>query len=252
MLLRDGRPGPEVLMVKRAARGPFPNLYVFPGGKVDESEQVDGLRAHCKGLDDATASYRLGLSDGGLKYWVACARECFEETGVLLARSGDGSPIGPDLAQMERLRQYRQRLNAGESQLMTDLCVGEDLHLHLGDIAYSAHWITPKIEKKRFNTRFFVAAMPGDQEPVHDGQEVVDSLWIRPEDALKAGEAGTMGLIMPTIENLKSLLGFSSAAEAVQARAAVQEIPAILPKFVKIDGVWTGLLPEDPRYEDYD
>ena len=251
MLLRDSQQGPEVLLVKRAARGPFPSLHVFPGGKLNESEEVRSLEPLSQGLDDATASKTLNIPEGGLRYWFACARECFEETGVLLAHTANGKPLGGDGEQYHRLQEYRRRLNAGENGLMGELCRSEKLQLQLGGVVYSAHWITPKIEIKRFDTRFFVAAMPEDQTPVHDGKELVDSVWIRPQDALDASGGGDINLILPTIENLKSLCGFDSCEAVLAARSAAQ-VNAILPKFVKIDGSWTGLLPSDPRYNDYD
>lgn len=252
MLLRDAASGPEVLLVKRAAKGPFPSLYVFPGGTLNEDEKALPLAmaGRCKGLDDNAASRRLGLTQGGLGYWLACIRECFEETGVLLATEEDGTTVGADSEQRERLKEYRQQLNSGDGGVMVRMCRDESLFLQMAQIGYSSHWITPKIERKRFNTRFFVATMPADQTPVHDGRELVDSIWMRPEAALKASEAGEINMILPTISNLKSLIGFDGAQKAVASRSA-QEIPTIMPKFVKIDQQWVGLMPDDPRYGDY-
>ena len=86
LLVRDCAKELEVLMVKRSKRPPFGNLYVFPGGKIDESDKGLNIANYCNGLDDKHASTKLGIEEGGLSYWVACVRECFEEVGILLAK----------------------------------------------------------------------------------------------------------------------------------------------------------------------
>ena len=95
MLIRDHPSGLQVYMVKRPGRGDFPDLHVFPGGKVDEDDWQPDL---CPMLTDQEASARLGVAAGGLRYWVAVARECFEECGVLLANAA-GGPVQLDAAQ---------------------------------------------------------------------------------------------------------------------------------------------------------
>ena len=85
LVLRDSEEGMEVLMVKRSKKPPFENLYVFPGGKIDEGDCSKDLESYCDGHNDQEASLTLGLNNGGLSYWVACIRECFEEVGILLA-----------------------------------------------------------------------------------------------------------------------------------------------------------------------
>ncbi len=91
MLVRDGADGLEVFMLRRALGASFAGgVYVFPGGRVDAADHAAELEAICDDLDDRQASARLGLDRGGLAYWVAAIRECFEEAGVLLARPVDG------------------------------------------------------------------------------------------------------------------------------------------------------------------
>lgn len=251
ILLRDGSEGPEVLMVQRAARGPFPSLHVFPGGKVDQAgDDPAQLQAVCGNFSDGEASARLGVAQGGIRYWIACVRECFEETGILLATRRGGAPLAIDADMRQRLARWRSRLNADEASLL-EMCLSEELELSLRALAYTSHWITPKIEKKRFNTRFFVACMPDRQSSEHDGRELVDTQWIPLNKVLAMSEAGAINLILPTISNLNELMDGDTAAEIVANRAQLSEIPTILPKFVKIDGEWTGLLPGDPRYHRY-
>ena len=90
LLIRDSDEGLQVLMVKRSKRPPFENLYVFPGGKIDQSDKDQKLVNFSSTLDDKLASNKLGIDEGGLSYWVACIRECFEEVGVLLAKRNNG------------------------------------------------------------------------------------------------------------------------------------------------------------------
>ena len=79
LVLRDSKQGMEVLMVKRSKRPPFGNLYVFPGGKIDDHDHSSDYDNYCDRLDDISASDKLGIKDGALSYWIACIRECFEE-----------------------------------------------------------------------------------------------------------------------------------------------------------------------------
>ena len=94
ILLRQGRDGPEVLMLQRTKNAAFlGGAYVFPGGSLDPHDSA--LHERVRGLDDAQASARLGVPSGGLAYYVAAIRECFEEAGILLLCDRSGAPISP-------------------------------------------------------------------------------------------------------------------------------------------------------------
>ena len=110
MIVRDADDGIEVYMVKRPGKGDFPDLYVFPGGKVDEDDWQPSL---CPNMTDSDASVRLGIDEGALRYLIAVARECFEEVGVLLARDVSGIHV-PDAEQREVQAELRSKLLAGE------------------------------------------------------------------------------------------------------------------------------------------
>ena len=145
-------------MVQRPGRGVFPNLHVFPGGKVEGGDH--GLDHLCRELTDAEASAALGLAHGGLRYWVTAIRECFEECGVLLAYR-DGALFQPrDDAEQTRFDAYRNQLIGGDIDL-PELARREELVLATDRVHYFSHWITPESAPARFDTRFFVAAMPG-------------------------------------------------------------------------------------------
>ena len=104
------------------------------------------LKSGFKGFfGDKELSNILGEDKGGLAYWVACIRECFEEAGILIAYREDGSPFDPsDSEERERFVDYRNRLNAGEA-VLENMCEEENLTLATARLAYLAHWITPKI-----------------------------------------------------------------------------------------------------------
>src|SRR5436190_16422712 len=94
MLVRDGAEGMEVFMLRRNLNSDFVGgAYVFPGGAVDQPDRHADLEAISEGRSDDQASQLLGIDRGGLAYWVAAIRECFEEAGVLLAYDADGEIV---------------------------------------------------------------------------------------------------------------------------------------------------------------
>jgi len=252
MLVRDGDEGLEVFMLRRTLNAAFAGgMYVFPGGRVDDADHGADLEPICDGLDDGPASDILQISRGGLAYWVAAIRECFEEAGVLLARRGSESDaIRFDTAEVVAgFEQHRARLNSGEVSFM-EICVAEDLQLITDAIHYVSHWITPVGEVRRFDTRFFLARAPQAQIPLHDNSETIASLWVRPSDALERFRAGELAMIPPTIRNLEFLLPHATADEALRAAAEVGTPPAILPKLrVDDEGRVIGIaMPDDADY----
>lgn len=205
--------GIEVLMVRRAAGAVFAaGMYVFPGGRVETADGDDDVARFVTGLDDAAACALLGVEAGGLAHWVAAIRECFEETGVLLASGGDGDE--PD-----RLAADRRAVHAGELS-MAELCRRHGLVLDAGALRYVAHWVTPAGEtSRRFDTRFFLAAAPPGQDGAHDEIELVDSRWVSPSAALAAAARGELMMMPPTISNLELVAGCSGVVEALQRAA---------------------------------
>ena len=123
-------------------------------------------------MTDEVASQLLGVKSGGLNYWIACIRECFEECGVLLAYRSSGEVFGSsDESEKEILKEYRDKLNKGEPVLL-ELCQKLDLQLAVDRLAYISHWVTPKSEAKRYSTHFFIALFPEGQTAKHDGSAV--------------------------------------------------------------------------------
>jgi len=226
MLVRDatdGDPGVEVFMLRRTGRASFAaGMYVFPGGRVDAADGIDEIEPFCSGLDDANASTQLGMESGGLAYWVAAIRECFEEAGILLAAKRDGSPL--TLNEDDRHGVHDGTLS------MLDLCKRDDLVLDVSTTQYVDYWLTPIGEPRRFDTRFFVTEAPAGQDGLHDDKETVESLWIRPAEALKMQADGELMMMPPTIKNLRWLDDFDTAGDAVDAGEAITDPVRILPQ----------------------
>jgi 8-oxo-dGTP pyrophosphatase MutT (NUDIX family) len=244
----------RVLMLRRTAGAVFGgDMWVYPGGRVDDEDEAIAA-GHVVGLDAAEANRRLGLTRGGLgglAYWVAALRECFEEAGILLARrAGDGEAIDvSDAATVARLQQRRAALNAG-STTFADIIRDEGVVLDATRIHYIAHWITPLGPPRRFDTRFFLAAAPTGQVAAHDDNEIVHHDWVAPGHAVEAWRADRMAMMSPTARMLMSLAAFDRAADAVAAAAADVEAHQI--RVRRIDETYHILLPGDDGWDDGD
>jgi 8-oxo-dGTP pyrophosphatase MutT (NUDIX family) len=257
MLVRDVESGSgiEVFMLRRTLAAAFAGgMYVFPGGRVDDADGTAEVEAVSDGLTDGEASALLGVATGGLAYWTAAIRECFEEAGVLMARHATGHRSGdivrfddPDVVQ--RFDHHRHAVHDGALSII-DLCEQESLRLCAGDLRYVSHWITPVGEVRRFDTRFFVTQAPPAQEPLHDDGETIASLWVSPTQALSRFRNGELAMIPPTLENLKFLADHHTAGAVMAAAAAIATPRPILPRLrVDAEGRVTGVsLPDDPDY----
>ena len=204
MLLRDHVEfGLQVLMVRRNLNSDFVGgAFVFPGGAVDPSDAGPAIERRSLGRSDADASAILGLPTGGLAYWVAVLRECFEEAGILLARDAIGTMLSLDgPADAERYAAHRQALN-DRSTSFAAIAEEEDLHLDVAGVHYFAHWITPEGAPRRYDTRFFVAKAPDGQTPANDQSETIADIWITPAEALAAHRREEIEMVLPTIRTV--------------------------------------------------
>ncbi len=232
ILLRDegGAAGPfSVLMLKRHGSITFPGVHAFPGGVLDAAD------AHAAGAS-LPAEQRWAPPDEGdappdaLPYWVAALRELFEEVGILLAHRGGRLVEGP---LTDDLLALRPRLHAREpfGALLSGLGL-----VAATDRVYSfARWVTPKVNPRRFDTRFLVARAPAGQEPVIDGTETVAAEWLTPQAALEAYEAARIELIPPTVRTLDDLARFPSV-DAVLADARRRIVRAASPDIMASGG----------------
>lgn len=213
---------PEVFMLQRTRKAAFlPGAYVFPGGALDEDDASERAARRVLGLTDAQASARLGLASGGLAYWVAAARECFEESGILLAADAAGREVEPELA--AALAHLRVPLNAGALSF-SELLERENLYVPAREIAYYSHWITAPGRPRRFSTRFFVACAPRGQAGAHDSSETVHSVWVSPRAALEQDRRRELELIFPTRSTLADLAAFATPRAVLEHALGLGDI----------------------------
>lgn len=206
-------------MLRRHAGASFmAGAWVFPGGKLEEA---DGrIPGHL--VDDPAAP--------DLAVRVAAVRETFEEAGVLLGRLPDGRhPTIADLDAMGAARaqaRLNDRADAWDWSVWLD---DHDLVLEVGALGFASWWITPEAEPKRFDTRFYVAAVPPEQDARHDDVEASHSMWTTPEAALEASRRGDALVVPPTRRNLEELAAFGSARAAIDHARTTPDPTPILP-----------------------
>ena len=250
LLLRDEPGGLEVFMVRRHLNSDFVGgAYVFPGGSLDPDDLAPAVLARLAGVSDADAACLPDLApDRARAHWVAAIRETFEEAGVLLGGPGGVPAAMRTDAEIARWGERRQALLAGKLG-WADFLADEDVTLAGGGVGYWSHWVTPEGTPKRFSTRFFVAEVPADQEPMADDLEVEAGVWIRPADALRDRAEGKLTMIFPTVKTLEELAGFARAADVVAACAG-RAVPCRLPRIALREGAPAVLLPGDAGYEE--
>lgn len=221
VLLRPVAAGFEVLLLCRGRTMDFaPGAHVFPGGSVDPRDgELDGFPA-------AGLSAVLGVSARRCLAIVGAAvRETFEECGVLLAGGGPADPADPA---------DRAALLAGTASL-ADVLRRSGLELRPDVLSPWGRWITPEVSDRRYDTWFFIAAMPEGQvadaglSTAGDGHAEADSaVWLRPAEALEAARREEMTLLPPTAVTLAELAPFASVEEVLaQPRAIEPRMPTV-------------------------
>jgi hypothetical protein len=140
---------------------------------------------------------------------------------LLLACDSAGQAMGSGNPALRALTEQRRRLAQGEVELKA-LCEQQGIQLAANRLHYIAHWITPPVRPKRFDTRFFLTTVAADQQAEHDTVETVHHQWIRPADMLNSEEASR--LMAPQRSVLETLAAFDSLPAIVQWAAQVQVV----------------------------
>ena len=250
LVLRDSPSGPEVFMVRRHEGTAFmAGAHVFPGGRVDDGDREAADEAWCDGVEHA-ASQLPGVSAvDAIAYHLAAARELFEEAGVLLARDAGGSFVSlADAGSHARFKAYRGHVHDGSLTLRAVL-ERERLRLALDTLVHFSHWVTPPVDTRRFDTRFFIARVPPHQAPAHDETETTHSSWLTASAAIASAVAGDIIGPPPTWTTLREIEPFATVDEALgwaRRRHVVRREPHAVERF----GVRMLLLPGDPLHPD--
>ena len=243
VLLRDAPAGLEVFLMKRHGLSDvLGGAYVFPGGKIDAADAELDMAAH---LDQPLDALHAGLNEPGIDrrtagaVYVAALREAFEESGVLFAQG----PALPGLAdQAAALLREGHGFNAVLARMA--------LRLQTLNVVPWSRWITPvtpSVSNKRFDTRFFVAAVPGGQVASHDNFETTESIWLSPRHALQQYWDRQIELAPPQIMSLAHL-SRHAGVESVLAEARRRRPPVIQPEPFEHEGSRVICYPGDARH----
>jgi len=237
VMLRDGAQGLEVFLVKRHGLSDvLGGAYVFPGGKLDPADCDTAHHAH---FDRNAQAMRTALAEADTEEHIACGlfvaalRETFEESGVLFA-TGVASTQAAD----------------GSTQDFHTRLAAKQLTLHTSAVQPWTRWITPRmpsVSSKRFDTRFFIAAMPEGQLAAHDNVEATESAWLQPRTALQQYWDREIELAPPQIMSLAQLSRHATVASAL-AEAGSRPPPVILPEAFNENGERTICYPGDPAH----
>jgi len=254
VLMRDSTTGgqPEVLMVERSSGADFAaGAYVFPGGGLEPADMTPTALELSPALAAGQAGQALASATSDLEalgYFVAAIRETFEEVGILLAQPAGGAARGIAAEQRAALAEARAKMNRGELSFL-DWMATRQWVLSTERLVYFAHWVTPEVAPKRFDTRFFLAPAPKGMEAAHNAQEVVSHRWVTAAGALEAWRQQRIFMIEPTVKNLELLAAFPSTEAALHGLRG-KPVPRIMPKMVfDAQGKRVIVFPWDPEYE---
>jgi len=248
VVLRDSPAGPQAFMVRRHQGTAFMGgAHVFPGGRVDAADR-DADPSWCDGIDAAALQLPDLPAADAVAFHVAAVRELFEEAGVLLARDASRAFVPlVGAAVRERFKQYRTDVHDG-ARALRDVMMHEELTLALDALVAFAHWVTPPIDVRQFDTRFFITRVPPDQTPAHDQTETTHGTWITAADAIAQATRDEIVLPPPTWTTLRELEPFETV-DAALAWARRRELVRRMPHHI-VDGEGRRLLllPGDPLH----
>ena len=224
----------------------MPGMHVFPGGRVDETDH--GIETWKKHLDMGPGDMQRQLGgstlavEDTLSFVIAAIRETFEEAGVLLGYGKGMKPLALSPLLEQRLR---GRLGSGWFKTRT---TGEDWILTASSLHRWSHWITPRLMKLRFDTRFFLALMPDNQVCRPDKKETIDGMWITPQEALNGNLSGKIPLSPPAVVTLHGFQSYASMSDLMKAAAKRPWGNVLEPRLVPMARGAMIIEPWDPMY----
>ncbi|MBV9023814.1 MAG: NUDIX hydrolase [Streptomycetaceae bacterium] len=224
LLLRDGVAGPEVHMLRRRASMAFGSgAYAYPGGGVDQRDEGEIRWA---GPPIGEWARTLGATTPAEAQAALCAavRETFEESGVLLAGPDARSVVADTTG--EEWEADRQALVARELSF-AEFLVRRELVLRSDLLRPWARWITPEFEERRYDTWFFLAALPEGQRTRDVSGEADRTVWLRAADAVEAYDRGELLMMPPTIATLRALVPYTAVADTLEASATRDLTPVL-------------------------
>jgi 8-oxo-dGTP pyrophosphatase MutT (NUDIX family) len=237
----------QVYLLKRNPKSrSFPGVYVFPGGVVEREDWVRSPIEAFGDLDEESFSREFSWNhnlEEAFAYALSAIRETFEEAGILLVDKTDR--IGKELDGL-----IEQRLGKGLPKgWFRDTVWSKGWLLSFSRLAPWAHWITPRLMRSHFDTRFFVALLPPDQTCSPDDKETVHGIWVKPESALKANDEGEIPLSPPTLITLHEFLAYKDLSELKKALKTHPWGNARFPRLVPLPEGALLVQPWDPdRY----
>jgi len=244
VLVRPAEAGWETYLLRRSAQSPvLADLWVFPGGTLRADDLVSEVeRLYGQGSPDRGQALLSRESSGSppapiesLAYFAAAAREVFEEAGVVLG----GLTAHPSLEELADLRAAVERGRAFH-EVASELGAMPSLD----DFVYYAHWITPEALPQRFDTRFFLARMPGEQEASPSPYEMAEGIWTTAETALERAKTRDLPLHFATLNHLRRLASYKAIDELFDF-ARTKPVPPVMPNTRERDGRIMPYLPSE-------
>ena len=254
IMLRDGCPdgegsdsGLEVFLIRRHLKSSvLGGVFVFPGGKVDKLDAELDTHAH---LDQSLTELHSALNESDIdaptaaSLYIAAIREVFEESGILFAE-GATQKLATHLQASQATAMLR------EGHAFAAVLAEMKLRLQTSSLAPWSRWITPvspSVMNKRFDTRFFVAAVPTGQVAMHDNHEATESVWLTPRMALEQQRDALIEMAPPQTMTLAHLSRFDNV-QAVMAEARSRKPPTVMPHAIDIDGTRVICYPGDDAH----
>jgi len=218
----------EVLLLERPSTSRFAaGAFVFPGGVVD--------RADGSGFWTDRLPPLPNLPPDGRPACTAALRELFEETGLFLSDEA--------VTDRSRLVTAREALLA-DARTFDDIVAELDASFRGAPMSYFARWITPRDLARRYDTLFFLVALPGRDDAVTITVEHVSAVWLAPAEALDRCAEDRLPMLFPTRETLRRLAAFEGLEEAMTSLGGAPVQP-IEPRLDVQGDTVTPRLPDD-------